>query len=165
MNRFLHTIGDKHAAATVRQLAQNPETLDALRERVELPLRMINFVCNPYDNVAAMALQGMRMVEESARRYVTTINAIQKIRPLFADEEWMDLRYDLLLARPRETMTRVCNFLQLEPLPEYLELCEKLLVKPATRARDGVIWDGVSQFRMRQIIEQTPFLSTYTFEK
>lgn len=163
--RLLRAIGDKHGGNSTALLARQPELLDKLRATVQLPVRVLHVVRNPYDNVASMSLRGLRTLDECARRYATSVNNVRKVRELLQEGELLDIRQETLLARPKDTMAGICRFLKLEPQEAFLDLCAKHLFSEPNRKRDEVYWDPVTQVRMRQIIEGTPWLSGYSFEK
>lgn len=166
MQRFIYTVGSATQVGSAgARFSGNPDLLDKLRETVQVPLRVIHIIHNPFDSVAQMSLKGFRPLEECGRRYGTNAKNNMKLREMLAGDEWLDLRYEMLVARPKDMMTKLCGFLQIEPTPEFLDVCEQNLLKASTRPRDQVFWDPVAQFRVRSVIDEMPFLTGYTFDK
>ncbi len=162
-HRFIRTIGGRQGTIWALQIAKDPTLLDKLKDLAEVPVRVINVSRNPYDAVASVSVDNFRMTEEVANVYVTGINAIKKVRERLDPEELLDVRYENLVSRPRDTLQKVCRFLKLEPDDAYLEQCEKVIVKKTTRRRDEAWWEPVAKARLQHCINQTPFLADYTF--
>src|SRR4051794_14548092 len=51
----LRVIGDKKGGDSTERLARRPELLDGLRRTVEVPLRAVHVIRNPFDNITTMA--------------------------------------------------------------------------------------------------------------
>lgn len=164
-HRFIRTIGGPRGTLTASKIAKKPEVLDRLEEVVELPLRVIHVIRNPYDNAAALNLNNYMPLQQAAQICITGIKAVQKVREEFDSEEILEVKYEHLLSRPRDTLQRVCRLLRLEPEAEYLETCEKYIEKPSKRRRDQVQWDPVSRVLIQRAIAETPAWADYTFEK
>lgn len=160
-SRFIHAIGDKQGGVSASKIAQHPALLDKLRDLVEVPVRVLHVIRNPYDNVASMAIRGQRPLYESACRYVTAVNNVLRVREHFGDDDWLDIRQERLLARPRETMQHVCEFLRLEPKDDYLELCEKQLFSEPNRTQEQMKWDRASLVRLKEVIARASYLEGY----
>lgn len=52
----------------------------------------------------------------------------------------MDVHNIDLVSNPRGTISRIFEFLELEPTEHYLDMCEKKVYKSESRSRNLVVW-------------------------
>ena len=57
----LRVIGDKKGGTSTRRLCVEPQLLDVVLDRMQVPTRFIHVVRNPYDNIATMFARNARI--------------------------------------------------------------------------------------------------------
>jgi hypothetical protein len=97
-NKEINVIGDKHGEYTVNALASNPMLMDKLRKTVEVPIRFIHVVRNPFDNIATMALKEARNgspfdIQGTIDRYFSVCESISSIKSAVGEQRVFDLRH------------------------------------------------------------------------
>ncbi len=157
----LRVIGDKCASVSTMRIHREPGLLDRLRQTVDVPLRMIHIVRNPYDNIAAMAR--FRGLPNATDRYEALGRAVDDIRKRLSHDELLDMRFEAFTSDPRGSLTEICRFLGLEATEDYLTACSQL-VKQGRRTRDSQDWSAPVLAQVNELIEARPVLAGYTFD-
>lgn len=69
-----------------------------------------------------------------------------------------------LVQNPVETMSKICDFIEIKCSTEYLQACAKVVDPQPSITRHYVVWTKEQMNRMYSVIEQHPFLSNYIFD-
>jgi hypothetical protein len=159
----VRVIGDKKGGVSTRRLAADPGLLDALHERVAVPLRVLHVTRNPFDNIARIHLRSGRTLEGAIRRYFKFVDWNAELRGRLAPDELLDVRLEEFIAAPRDSLAAVCDFVGLSATPDYLDAASSIVFPSPKRARDKIDWpvDVVTDIASR--IAEQPFLRGYTF--
>ena len=165
----LRVVGDKKGGGTTAKLRFDPGLLTRFRARVGLPVRIIHVTRNPFDNVLTEARGGRRVLRAveperlraAAEHYLAEVETVRRLRAGCAAAEWLDLRYEDLLADPRGTLSRLCAFLGVEAPPDYLDACAAILFDAPHRSRFDAAWPGDVVELVRRRIAACPFLRAY----
>ena len=161
--RTARAIGDPFANQNANRIAKNPEWIDQIQERLELPIRTVRVVCNPFDNVAYLSKQTGVNLEAAAVRYATAVQNTQKVLDQFEEREVIHIDYDKLGSYPVETITKLCRHLSLDTDEEHLAFCQQKLKNLPQKARKNVEWDRNSYNRVMAAIRQDDSLRGYRF--
>jgi hypothetical protein len=161
----LKVIGDKEANRSSVVLRRWPGRLVTLRRTVELPLRVIHHVRNPYDNIATIARRYRRPLTWAAARYLPTVPGnVNLLRQHIDREEQIESHHEDLVADPRHELTRLLTFLGLEPAPDYLDACCAIVHTEPRRSRFEVDWPGEVRDAVAREIDKHEHLRRYSFE-
>ncbi len=160
----LRVIGDKKGGRTAQIISSQPELLDRLRRTVRMPLRVIQVVRNPYDNLVTQAVRVKLTVPEAIEWYDERSRGVLRARSLLDPSELIDVRHEEFVTDPKATLTRLCGFLGVEASASYLDDCASIVKAGGSRRRDSVTWTKNERHRVQEIIDQYTFLSGYTFE-
>lgn len=169
----LRVIGDKKGANTCRWLQANPELLEQLRTTVNVPLKAVNVIRNPFDNIATMAKRSVKwdlnkvdasVLEKAKNEYLFLNQGVVQLENQLSSEEKLHLRSEELVADPREAVTTMLNFLQLAPTDRYLAACEaKIFTKPR-KPRWDVSWPHQLIVEVEELIEHYSWFEGYNFK-
>lgn len=169
----LKVIGDKKGANTCRWLKANPELLEDLRQTVNVPLKAVKVIRNPFDNIATMAKRTVKwdlnkvdasVLEKAKNEYFFLNQGVVQLENQLAPEEKLHLRSEELVNQPRETLTAMLNFLQLEPYEGYLDACEAKIFKKPRKPRWDVSWPPQLIEEVEELIEHYPWFEGYNFK-
>jgi hypothetical protein len=168
----LRVLGDKKGGRSTARLDSKPELLDRLRETVEVPLRVVHVVRNPYDNIATIAKRDVEdgliardgALEASTKRYADLARAVEEFLTRLAPEEIWYARHEDFLADPRPVLTSLCAFVGLDASPDYLEACASIVYPSANRSRDSVEWTHERRAAVDRIIAAHSFFDGYSLE-
>ncbi len=169
----LRVIGDKKGANTCRWLKANPELLEDLRQNVNVPLKAVNVIRNPFDNIATMAKRSVKwdlnkvdanVLQKAANEYFFLNQGVVQLENQLSSAEKLHLRSEELVAHPRETLTAMLNFLQLVPTDQYLAACETKIFKKPRKPRWDVSWPHQLIEEVEGLIENHPWFEGYNFK-
>lgn len=161
--RDLRVIGDKKGGASTIQLQARPRLLERLERRLAVPVRLVHVTRNPFDNVAAMYNLPVWMgtFAEAVERYQFLVRAVEELR---SRRSVLDLRHEQLLVDPRGELTRLCQFLGIDPPPDYLDACASILYEAPNRVRANAPWTPDLRATVERLIASHEFLHGYSWD-
>ena len=69
-----------------------------------------------------------------------------------------------LIADPQGELARLCEFIGVEPEPEYLEACAAIVYESPHRTRERVEWSDADRRAVDELVARHDFLRGYSFE-
>ena len=160
----LKVIGDKRAAKTSMRLRESPELLGRLRDLVQLPLRMVHLVRNPFDNITTMSRRSGQSLPQTIDRYFVQTDGNARLVQTCDRSELITMRHEDLIARPKENLKRLVEFIGLRADEQYLNDCAGILYEAPSKTRQKVAWTEELIDQVQSRIAKYPFLQGYTFE-
>ena len=157
----LRVIGDKRGGAVTRCIAEHADFLPRLRRLVEVPLRLIHVVRNPYDNIAAISIWHGLSLEESAAYYFRHCATTARLDHLCDEGEVLTIRHEELIRDPSRTLMDLCAFLGLDAYAGYVEACARALFESPSRSRQRVEWPSPLVPDIEAKIRRYPALAGY----
>lgn len=153
----LQVIGTKRAQRTMQALDRNPSGLSDLQDQVELELKLIHVVRNPFDNIASMTPASQPRPPVSNYAHVT--EQLRRIR----SEPWPihELALEDLIGHPESELTRLCEFFDLPVTREYLEACGRIILAEPNQSRRDRRWVAEDVASVRALVEDVPWLRRY----
>ena len=170
----LHVIGDKRGGNSTRRLARDPGLLPQLRERVDLPLRVIHITRNPYDILTTIALRHCKMrpacvteavLAERIEGFFRMAETIARVRADLEPAELLEMRSEDLIAAPEARLEQLCRGLGLRATAAYLAPAAAIVYSKPKLTRKKVSWPAGLVERVAREMEHYPFLAGYTFEE
>ncbi len=174
--RELKVIGDKKGGGSASILMRHPHLVSKLAETLQMPMRVIHVVRNPYDNIATIKRReaersdrdgGARdpiSIEEAIKLYFKFSETIYNIKKELPQNQICDLHHEDLITRPKETVASLCHFLGVEPTEEYLTDCASIVYSSPNKSRNSVNWTPEQIQIVADEIAKYPFLKGYTFD-
>lgn len=159
----LRVIGDKRGGAVTRCIAEHPDFLDRLRSLVEVPLRLVHVVRNPFDNIAAISIWHNLSLEESAEFYFRHCETTARLDGLCSPSEFVTVRHEELIREPGRVLADVCAFLGLELYPRYVEDCASIVYESPAYTRQHVDWSDALLRDVEERIRRNAVLQGYGF--
>ena len=178
-------IGEKGGGNTVILYMNNrqrvKEMYKQLRAAVKMPIKVLHVVRNPFDMVATQTLfygAGIRAhtINTTAKpdfKYGNDI-MLREQTDIFLNESHAlyDMINDLglsplqvycedLIAHPVETISNICQFLNLECSTQYLQMCAKKAFKSTSTSHDLLEWSPSGLELLNRGIEEFPFFQRY----
>jgi len=160
----LRAIGDKRGGAVTRCLAEHPDFLDRVRSLVEVPLRLLHIVRNPFDNIAAISIWHNLPLDASAAFYFRHCETTAKLDSLCDPVELMTVRHENLIRHPTTVLADAGAFLGLELYPHYLDDCAAVIFPSPTNTRHRVKWRAGLAREVEQRIQRNPALHGYDLD-
>jgi len=140
--RQLRVIGAKSGEKTTRWLGRDPSELTKLRRLVHAPVRLVHVTRNPYDSIARIA-----STTKAGRPERTVAQATDFLRRLArindrlirsGKVDILTIRHESFVRAPHHELRRLAQFLELDPEPDWLKACAKIVFPQPQRARDAV---------------------------
>lgn len=164
----IRVIGDKHGQFTAVKLAANPELLDRLQELLEVPIKFIHVVRNPFDNIATIALRKAEGnspdMETHIERYFKVCQSVTTVKAMVDAVDLFEIRHEDFITDPKAQLGRLCHWLGIEPSGNYLETCASIVFDSPKKSRHKVEWNEALKQKVISKIDEFPFLEGYTFE-
>jgi len=137
----LRVVGDKKANGTTRVLRRHPEILDALRDKIPVPVVFVHVIRDPFDNIASRALRAHTSLEVAAHAYFANADVIARLK-LRHPEDVIDVYLDDLIADPKATLAALLRRLGIADIDDrYLDDCAKIVFRQARRTQNDAAWD------------------------
>ena len=181
----LKVIGDKSGGMTVLMYLHDPKEFSQhfrqLKAMIRVPIHVLHIVRNPYDIIATSALyrdsRGPGKLNSSKDHIYDNSDALRaKTHFLFRLAqaiEMMTKQFHLnilqlhsedLIRDPNRSLQRICSFLEVDCLEDYLEQCSEKMYKSVSRTRDKVVWPQKILDMVESNKKRFSFFRDYTFE-
>ena len=183
----LKVIGDKSGGQTGHEYEASPSTFvhlyRQLKQTVGVPVRAIHVVRNPYDMISTRVLYrdkdkpGSRLsTATEEHKYNNTEHLVLQVNRTFelmlnvlntmrdCKLTVLDIHIVDLIHSPRDTLQRVCDFLDLECPEDYLQACSNKAYTGVSKTRLLVEWPQTLRQRVSEQIQRYPYFQGYTFE-
>lgn len=163
--RRLRVIGSTRGGATARTLAEQPEVVEKVAAVMELPVRWIHVVRNPFDNISTMALRGRRReIDAATSDYLRLIEGSARLRTRVGPEALLDLRHEDLVADPSAVLRRLAAWLGLDAPEDWVRDCASIVFDAPHQTRHDASWTPEQIERVSKEIARHPFLAGYRFD-
>jgi hypothetical protein len=160
----LEVMGDKRGRMTTDRLAARPGLLDDLARAVRVPVKVVQVVRNPYDNVATMHARGSAPLAEQVARYRELCETVDRIAAGLAGDAFHRLYHEDLVAATPATLAALCGFLGLDAPDDYLAACDGVVFPSPRRTRDGAPWTPEDRAALDAVVAETGWLGRYDFD-
>lgn len=162
--RRLRVIGDKKGAGSVDMLHRYPYLLKRLQEAVRIPIGYIHVVRNPYDNISTIARHEKNGdIGKATKGYFRRCSKVNRLKERIDPSRILEVRHESLIGNSRYEIMRICHFLGLEPLDDYVADCMSIIYEKPNRSRLSIQWTGRQIDDVREGMEKFQFLKGYTF--
>ncbi|MBW3573513.1 MAG: sulfotransferase [Actinobacteria bacterium] len=159
----LDVVGDADVASG--PISRRPDLFERLRETIGVPVRLVHVVRNPFDNITTYSIRKKMSLDDAVEEYFRGCERTDWLAQRTSPEEWLDVHHEALLADPRATLRRLCDFVGVSAPEDYLESASGILYSRPNRSRHQRHWSpelvGVVERRMSAY----GYLDGYTFEE
>jgi hypothetical protein len=140
--------------------------LERLRRTVRVPLRVVNVIRNPYDNISSMKLQlrGRPTLEGTVDEYFELCDAMVVIKRQLGADELFDLRYESLVSDPAASLRALCSFLGVADEERYVGSSASVVSGQPSRSRYKLAWSPALVREVERRIPRYEFLRGYSLE-
>ena len=104
------------------------------------------------------------VLDEFIDLYFIRAASNQRVRERYGDAV-LDIPAHETVLRPKETLQRLCDHLQVTCFEDYFEKCSKILYGAPLVFRNTVIWTNEQKQRVTKMMKKYPFLKEYSFIK
>jgi hypothetical protein len=161
--RHLKVIGDKKGGTSTSRLLKEPDVLAHLARLVKVPVCVIHVVRNPYDNISTMSMRNGRPLERNIDTYFSLSRCIADLIAGSPDLRLTTVRHEDIIARPEESLQRLCRGLGLDCPADYVRDCAGIVFSSPSQTRHGVDWPQRLVKHVHTRMAEFPFLEGYGF--
>jgi hypothetical protein len=164
----LKIIGDKKGGRSTLQLGEDFTLFMELKEIIGIPVKVIHVMRNPLDNITTMIIRHLPDKKIPEREdFLDKINLYFKKAEIndklkeSGELEILDIYHEDFINDPVKELERILQFLDLDPFPEYINLCSNKVYKEPHITRNQLSWpqDLLEEVKNRSI--QFSFLKKY----
>ena len=104
-------------------------------------------------------------LEYTVRNLIKKVEAVTKIGDLVGWDNVLEVHNMDLVNNPKDTMSKVCAYLELDCSPEYLQACADKVFGSVSKTRNIVTWTPkLKNMVEKELIQKYSFFSRYSFE-
>lgn len=164
--RRLRVIGDKKGGGSSRHLQARPDIIDKLREKVQVPIKLIHIVRHPLDNIAThkRKYSVKPNLQEAIDDYFKRVEANARLKGEVAEDEWCELTHEEFIDHPKDSLTTLINFLEVEPYEDYIEAAAEKVFKSPSNSRNKIEWPQEMIDQVAERSQKYDFLKDYEFK-
>lgn len=184
----LKVIGEKYGGKDAVMYGNSPlrfrKAHKELLEMLQMPVKVIQVVRNPYDMVSTHVLySNFRFEWKDNSSLFSEVNKFRDLKALQNGIEYvfgiarniqkmrkalhltvLEVHNTDLIHHTRETLGRICQFLNV-PCPEwYLDACDEKVYKKVSRSRVLVEWNPRMRVKVKVLMKRYSFFQRYTFD-
>jgi hypothetical protein len=157
-------VGDKMAGVSTERLRKDTGLLSLAREVFGVPLRAINVVRNPFDNIATIAVKQPSSLQDAIGLFGRLSDGVEAITDALGSDELLTLRSEDLVLDPITQVARVWSFLGLSDTGGYVDGAPAFVMSTPSSTRHRVTWTPGDIEAVELLIERYPHLAGYTFD-
>lgn len=157
----LKVIGDKKAGLSSEQLGQEPELLTRLEHTIQVPIRMLHIVRNPFNVITTIHRKRSRTSLEHAAdmffaRTQTNWRLMQEMPEMI-----FTIHLEQMIADPEKHLKQMCRFLDVPADPDYVSACSSILFEKPRQSQTDVTWPDSLVASVADRMQEFPFLTGY----
>ena len=162
--KTLKVIGDKKGSGSNRVISDNPKILDIVRDRVNIPVKLIHVTRNPYDNITTMMLKNKKGLDYTISSYFKKCEVIDNLNQKINPNHIFELKHEDLIYQPKTILKQLCAFLNVETTQDYLDDCASIIFKSPNQTRLKFEWTTEYIDLVQSKIDRFDFLQGYSYE-
>lgn len=157
----LQVIGE--ASLATAYFHNNLPLLQKLEGLVQVPVKAIQVVRNPYDGITRLSKVSQISIDLATEHYFWVCERVKQFREWFPAGNILLIRNEELIANPQATLQRLTTFFHL-PLPaDYATACAAILFKKPNQARHELTWSAEAIANVAKRIPHYDFLAGYHY--
>ncbi len=162
--KTLKVIGDKRGSGSNRIIRDNPDILKVLSNEIDVPIKFVHVLRNPYDNITTMISKKGADLEYGINSYFRKCQTVAYLKTQISSNDILDVRHESLIADPHPVLKELCNFLGVEVTKDYLDDCASIVFKSPKKTRFNLQWTNESIELVKNKIDKFEFLKGYSYE-
>jgi len=166
-------VGDKTGHRTVVELGKNPQRLAIFKQIIQVPIKWIHVVRNPWDNCATWAklnFLNKKKQGKPADQHKELDSVIQKYRDLNViisrlrrSEDVLTVNHEHIMMQMHNTLELMANFLEVSFDPDWRMNVRKTVWDKPRITRTQVSWSGPQKNALYKMTEQYEWLDGYDY--
>ncbi len=157
-------IGDKKGDRSAKILQTYPDLLKQFRNVININIRLLYVVRNPYDNITTIFKKQKKGIKESIDYYFSLSETIASVKEQLNKDEFFELRHEAFIDNPKKLLKEICLFLGVEAPEDYLTDCESIVFKSPRITRGNLPWDDELVAKVKERMTEFSFLEGYSYQ-
>lgn len=173
-------VGDKTGHRSTEILRTNPEKLGLIKSQINVPIKWIHVVRNPFDGLSTWAklnhenrikttsfipvkeLNKMisKSLDDVIEKYILLNDTISKLKK---SEDILTVRHEYVITRMHDTLKEMCDFLEISFDPEWRDNVRSTVWKKPRITRRQILWSQKQKGKVHDIISQYSWLKGYDY--
>jgi len=150
-------LADKSGPWLAAGLRNDHSFVQKIQKHLNIPIKLINVVRNPWDNIAVMRIVGQKIAMYK--------NRCEGIAIAKLHHDVHDLYLDELTQQPRATMNKLITFLGLPLYEKYGQIVQNLVWRKTHSRRNEHKWTDYEIGQTWKLIETYEWLHRYKFKE
>jgi len=156
----LLVIGDKKAGKSSRMVLEHPNIINDLKNTINLPVKFIHVIRNPFDNIATIGQKAK--MSRAVTEYFGLVDMMIEFRKQYK-EDIFEYKHEDFIDSPKIYLTKLCKFLGLKVTSKYLKDCGSIVFKSPHKTRNKIKWNTAYRRAVNNKIKSVDFLRGYKF--
>ena len=163
--RRLRVIGDKRGSGSVKRICNHPGLYQRLVQMVDIPIRTIHVVRNPFDNISTIFLKGRnKNFQESIDYYFFLADEVSRLKQIIPAKDLLEIHHEAFILDASAYLQQLTAFLGVDAPPDYLAACSSIVFSKPHQTRSDAPWTKEAIASVNERIQGYPFLAGYSFE-
>jgi hypothetical protein len=158
----LRLIGDKMGGSTALRLKFHPSLLDSLPHVLQLKVKFIHVVRNPFDIISTTHKRRTPLAH-AIEIFFQRCEAVAYVKSR-VPQDVFELRHDAFVAEPEKILRDLCAFLGLSADAQYCQACASIVFRSPHASRHEITWPDGLRATIARKIESYSFLNGYSFD-
>jgi hypothetical protein len=158
-------IGDAKGSRTTSLLGGDEHFLDLLRSKVQMPLRVLFHLRNPYDMISTKVRKRKIGVDLAVQTFIELERNMSSAYARLKEDEKVLQRHEDVIADPKHHFAKMYQFLGVEPLPKVVDALAQKLWKKPHQTRKQIRWSKREVRQVEECISQSLFFNGYQYNR
>lgn len=161
----LKVVGDKMGGMTSSRLKDNNQLIDSLQSRIQIPVKFIHHIRNPFDNISTMCIKDNNNIvkKEVICDYFNMVKTVVKVKKKVSEESILDVWHEDFINNPENNLKRLLNFLGVKVYKDYIRESSKIIVKNESKTRYKIQWNNKDIKYVTNEKDKYDFLKRYNY--
>jgi len=171
--RKLKVIGDKQGGKSTLRLANDQKLLEKTQKKMKgMNFKVIHYIRHPFDTIVARAKQyhkvdelSQKLLSEEVDKFIMKLKTTQDLRRVYGDSvELINMKHEDFVADPVKQLATLCEFIGVEPEPNYLKACADIVFDSPRQRRHEVDWSEDLIKKVESQVKKDQHSNDYRFE-
>ena len=162
--RSLKVIGDKKGGGSTRRFSNNPKLIEDLFSTIDTKkIKFIHVFRNPYDNIISILKNFANIrLKKSIDFYFHLCKSNENLKNRL--KNIIDIRFESFINDPKNYLKKICEFLDLDTLTDYIDDCSSIIFKSPIKRRFDINWSSEHIDIVKNKMKEFDFLKEYSFQ-
>lgn len=154
-------IGDS-IAGLKQATSVNKNTINKFCKVMKIPTAWIIVYRNPFDIITSAHFMNKKSIARNVDYYIEiTELTIRATKLEQIKNNLFKFHMESFIKEPKKWLKKICDFLEVEATPEYLEFCSSKVFKKPKRTFDKTLWNKSEINKINKFIQSVPELERY----